>query len=148
MNITSQAVVFDAPDLDAESSFWATLLGGTVNADSDWHTVLVDGQPRIDVQLAPDHIAPDWPANTIPQQIHLDITVTDIERRPRRGAGRRRAIAPGRRPHEGFRVRGLRRSGGSPVLPLLVTSGATSGRGVGAAHQSCIDPSSSRFTGR
>lgn len=50
--------MFDAADLTAESSFWAGLLGGTVDAEDDWHMVLVEGEPRVDVQLAPDHVSP------------------------------------------------------------------------------------------
>lgn len=77
MKITQQIVVFDAADIAAESSFWAALLGGRVEADDDWHSVYVDGQPRIGVQLAPDHKQPEWPDGT-PQQIHLDLYVDDI----------------------------------------------------------------------
>ena len=78
MKIARQIVVFDAPDLAAESGFWAAMLGGTVDAEDDWHSVYVDGQPRIGVQLAPDHVPPEWPGGT-PQQIHLDLYVDDIE---------------------------------------------------------------------
>jgi len=74
MQINFQVVVFDAADLGVESSFWAGVLGGTVDVEDDWHMVLVDGQPRIGVQLAPNHVAPDWPHGT-PQQIHLDLWV-------------------------------------------------------------------------
>jgi predicted enzyme related to lactoylglutathione lyase len=77
MRISRQIIVFDAADLAAESSFWAGMLGGTVSASDDWHTVCVDGQPRIAVQLAPGHIPPQWPGGT-PQQIHLDLYVDDI----------------------------------------------------------------------
>jgi predicted enzyme related to lactoylglutathione lyase len=77
MKITRQVVVFDAADLAAESGFWAGLLGGTVAADHDWHSILVDGEWRMSVQLAPDHVPPDWPDGT-PQQIHLDVFVEDI----------------------------------------------------------------------
>lgn len=77
MRINRQVVVFDAADLTAESSFWASLLGGTVVADDDWHCVVVDGQWRMSVQLAPDHVQPEWPDGT-PQQIHLDLFVDDI----------------------------------------------------------------------
>jgi catechol 2,3-dioxygenase-like lactoylglutathione lyase family enzyme len=76
MKITHQVVVFDAADLAAESSFWVGVLRGTVDAEDDWHMVLVDGQPRIGVQLAPNHVPPDWPDGT-PQQIHLDLWVDD-----------------------------------------------------------------------
>jgi hypothetical protein len=77
MKLTRQVVVFDAADLAAESAFWAGLLGGTVVADDDWHSILVDGDWRLSVQLAPDHRQPDWPDGT-PQQIHLDLFVEDI----------------------------------------------------------------------
>lgn len=76
MKIRFQVIVFDAADLEAESTFWAGVLGGSVDAEDDWHMVLVDGQPRIGVQLAPNHVRPDWPDGT-PQQIHLDLWVDD-----------------------------------------------------------------------
>ncbi len=77
MEITRTIVVLDAADLTAVSTFWADLLGGTVAADDDWHTVLVDGDPRIGVQLAPNHVRPSWPDGE-QQQIHLDLYVADI----------------------------------------------------------------------
>ena len=77
MKITQQIVVFDAADIAAESAFWAGVLGGTVDADDDWHSVIVDGKSPVAVQLAPDHIPPEWPDGT-PQQIHLDLYVEDF----------------------------------------------------------------------
>lgn len=79
LKINHQVVVFDAADLAAESSFWAGVLGGTVDAGDDWHMVLVDGKPRVGVQLVPGHVPPDWPDGTPPQQIHLDLWIDDIE---------------------------------------------------------------------
>ena len=77
MKLSHQVVVFDADDLAAESSFWAEVLGGTVDAEDDWHTVFVDGAPRVGVQLAPNHVPPEWPDGT-PQQIHIDLWVDDF----------------------------------------------------------------------
>ena len=77
MRILRQIVAFDAADLEVESSFWAGLLDGTVDKEDDWHMVNVDGEPRLGVQFAPNHIPPDWPDGT-PQQIHLDLYVDDI----------------------------------------------------------------------
>src|SRR5688572_11937558 len=71
MQIRHQVVVFDAADLAAESSFWAGVLDGTVDAEDDWHMVFVNGDARIGVQLAPNHVPPDWPDGEPPQQIHL-----------------------------------------------------------------------------
>jgi predicted enzyme related to lactoylglutathione lyase len=78
MKIKRQIIVFDAADLAAESTFWAGLLSGTAEADDDWHTVYVDGQPRVAFQLAPDHVPPVWPEGA-PQQIHLDLYVDDVK---------------------------------------------------------------------
>jgi hypothetical protein len=52
VKINHQVVVFNAADLNAESTFWARLLGGTVDAEDDWHMVLLKGKPRVGVQLA------------------------------------------------------------------------------------------------
>jgi predicted enzyme related to lactoylglutathione lyase len=77
MKINHQVVVFDAAELAAESGFWAAVLGGTVDAEDDWHMVFVDGAPRVGVQLAPNHVPPEWPEGT-PQQIHIDLWVDDF----------------------------------------------------------------------
>lgn len=78
MKINYQVVVFDSADLEGESTFWAGVLGGIVEREDDWHRVLVDGEPRIAVQLDPEHMRPGWP-DGIPQQIHLDLWVEDFE---------------------------------------------------------------------
>jgi predicted enzyme related to lactoylglutathione lyase len=77
MKIIRQLLVFDAADLEVESTFWARLLGGTVDADDAWHTVCVDGQPRVAVQLAPNHVRPEWP-DGVQQQMHLDVIIDDV----------------------------------------------------------------------
>ena len=77
MKISRQIVVFDAADLAAESTFWAGLLGGTVQAEDDWHTLSVEGKSHMAFQLAPDHVQPNWPDGE-PQQIHMDLYVEDI----------------------------------------------------------------------
>ena len=77
MQISRTIVVLDAADLDALSAFWAGMLGGTVERDHDWHAIHVGGEERMGVQLAPDHVQPQWPDGA-PQQIHLDLYVEDV----------------------------------------------------------------------
>jgi Glyoxalase-like domain len=78
MKMLRQVIVFDAADLDAESAFWAGILAGHVFKDDDWHSVIdAAGEWRIGVQLAPNHVPPDWPHGT-PQQIHLDLHVDNL----------------------------------------------------------------------
>lgn len=70
-------VVFDAADLDAESTFWAGMFGGQVYRDDTFHCVLsASGEWPIGVQLAPDHVRPEWPDGA-PQQVHVDLHVED-----------------------------------------------------------------------
>lgn len=75
MEIVRTVVVFDAVDLRTESAFWAGVLDGHVFEDERFHSV-IDGRGmwRIGVQLAPDHIPPDWPEGASPQ-VHLDLHV-------------------------------------------------------------------------
>jgi hypothetical protein len=55
------------------------MLGGQVFEDETWHSVIdATGEWRIGVQLAPDHVPPDWPHGGPPQQMHLDLHVKDL----------------------------------------------------------------------
>ena len=77
MRMVRQVLVFDAADIHAESTFWAGVLGGRVFEDEGWHSVTdATGEWRIGVQLAPNHVSPDWPDGS-PQQVHLDLHVED-----------------------------------------------------------------------
>ncbi|GAB2697624.1 VOC family protein [Thalassiella azotivora] len=80
MRIKRTIVVLDAADVEAESRFWADVLGGSVDADDggSWATVVVDGEPRLAVQHAPDHVPPLWPDGSPPQQLHLDLYVDEL----------------------------------------------------------------------
>ena len=78
METVRQVIVFDAADLDAESAFWAGILGGHVFRDDDWHSVVdAAGKWRVGVQLAPNHVPPEWPDGVQQQQVHLDLHVDD-----------------------------------------------------------------------
>jgi predicted enzyme related to lactoylglutathione lyase len=78
MEIVRTTIVLDAPDLEAESSFWAAMYGGAVERDWDWHDVRVNGKTVMGIQLAPNHARPQWPGGDQQQQLHLDLHVDDI----------------------------------------------------------------------
>lgn len=84
MKIIRRVIVFDARDIEAESSFWAGLLGAVVHRDDDWYSIVVDGEWVMGVQFAPNHVAPDWPAGRQQQQVHIDLHVDDLEEAERR----------------------------------------------------------------
>lgn len=78
MKINRRVIVFGAADIAAESAFWAGLLGGAVHPEDDWHSITVDGDWIMGVQLAPNHVPPQWPSGEQQQQVHLDLHVDDL----------------------------------------------------------------------
>jgi len=91
VKVIRRVVVFDAIEIEAESKFWAGLLGGTVHRDKEWHSIVVDGEWVMGVQLAPNHVPPEWPAGDQQQQVHIDLHVDDLQ------AAEQRAVTLGGR---------------------------------------------------
>ena len=75
-----ELAALDTRDIHGLASFYAMLTGwDIVETDSDWIVIqAADGQ-QVAFQLADDHIAPDWPGQKLPQQVHLDLQIADIE---------------------------------------------------------------------
>lgn len=77
---TLRAVVLDTADITGLARFYQQLAGWeTSYTDDDWITMTTPDGWRVAVQLAPDHIAPQWPDPAHPQQAHLDLRVPDLE---------------------------------------------------------------------
>lgn len=78
MDMVRHVIVFDAADLDAESTFWAGIFGGQLFGDESCRCVIdASGEWYVGVQLAPNHVPPEWPDGSPPQQVHLDFHVED-----------------------------------------------------------------------
>jgi predicted enzyme related to lactoylglutathione lyase len=91
-SISLRAVVFDCPDPSALATFYADLLNGQLDvSDPGWCEVHAgEGSVRLAFQLAVPYDPPAWPDGA-PQQMHLDLTVSDL------GAASRRAVELGAR---------------------------------------------------
>jgi predicted enzyme related to lactoylglutathione lyase len=99
-----KTMVIDAADMDRVAQFWSAVLDiPVVHRDDDWTTLEGRGV-RLAVQLAPDHVPPQWPDRDHPQQLHLDIQVDDADEAERQVLvlGARRLPDP--EEAEGFRV--------------------------------------------
>ena len=74
-------LILDAADIEAEAAFWSALLGQPVTYRSDDFVVVAadDRTSGLAFQLAPDHRAPTWPDGAVPQQMHLDVMVDDLD---------------------------------------------------------------------
>jgi catechol-2,3-dioxygenase len=69
-------VAFDAPDIEKLADFYAALAGWQITSkDGDWITLRTPDGQQVAFQLAPDHVAPQWPGQDRPQQLHLDLLV-------------------------------------------------------------------------
>ena len=69
---------FDAADIFKVGSFYAALTGwDVVRKDDDRFGIRTPDGQEIEFQRAPDHVAPRWPGQELPQQFHLDLQIAD-----------------------------------------------------------------------
>lgn len=80
---TLGVVALDCPDPVALAGFYrAVLEWGAPDVAEDGHWVTLAnpaGGAGIAFQRVPDHRPPSWPSAENPQQLHLDLNVTDLE---------------------------------------------------------------------
>jgi predicted enzyme related to lactoylglutathione lyase len=74
------SIVLDCPDPEALAAFYGTMLDWKVEAsDPDWSTIRADFGQTLSFQRVNRFIPPDWPGEEKPQQMHLDVTVDDLD---------------------------------------------------------------------
>ena len=74
-------VILDCPDPDALATFYSRLLGQPITYRDDDFAVVApnDHTSGLAFQRSPGHRPPTWPDPAVPQQIHLDVMVEDVE---------------------------------------------------------------------
>jgi predicted enzyme related to lactoylglutathione lyase len=73
------SIVLDCPDADALANFYGTLLDWKVVSEPEWTEIrAADGQ-CISFQAVKDYKPPRWPGQEVPQQMHLDVVVDDLD---------------------------------------------------------------------
>src|SRR5438034_7482988 len=72
--------MLDCPDARQLSTFYAELVGKPVTYEGEGQAMTDDdgAQPVMFQQIAEYH-PPRWPDPAYPQQLHLDVTVDDVE---------------------------------------------------------------------
>ena len=70
--------VIDCPDPDALATFYGALLDWKVTVSSDWAEVRSEDGQCISFQQVETYTPPDWPGQEIPQQMHVDVIVDDL----------------------------------------------------------------------
>jgi len=77
---TVGAFVLDCREPRPVAEFYAAVLGLSINREEDdWVSMTLPNGVDLAFQLAPDHIPPVWPSAEHPQQMHLDLDVTDLD---------------------------------------------------------------------
>lgn len=78
---TLNCLVIDCPDPLALADFYEQLTGLSRVADSEAWVTLGDAAqpPRLALQRVADFVAPAWPSQRPPQQMHIDVLVEDLD---------------------------------------------------------------------
>ncbi len=73
-------VVLDCPDPKTLAEFYGALLDWEVKqGDSDWWFVRAEYGGSIGFQKVDGFTAPRWPGQEVPQQMHIDVDVDDLD---------------------------------------------------------------------
>ena len=72
-------VTMDCADPAPLGAFWAALLGGEVVMSTPSTVVVLSSTIDLAMVAVDDYVAPTWPDDTVPKQLHLDIAVRDVE---------------------------------------------------------------------
>jgi predicted enzyme related to lactoylglutathione lyase len=73
------SIVIDCPDPGALATFYGAMLDWKVEISPDWADVRADYGQCISFQQVKGYIPPRWPAQEVPQQMHLDVVVDDLD---------------------------------------------------------------------
>jgi predicted enzyme related to lactoylglutathione lyase len=77
---TLMGVMLDCPDTKTLSRFYAELLGKPVTYEGDGVAMIgADGAQPVMFQQVQGYTAPRWPDPAFPQQVHLEVTVRDLD---------------------------------------------------------------------
>jgi hypothetical protein len=84
--IRFRVTALDCPEPLALADFYSKLLGldvepldGFAPEDVTWIELLNEGKPTIAFQQVATFVPPTWPEGPVPQQLHLDFEVDDLD---------------------------------------------------------------------
>ncbi|WP_121258497.1 VOC family protein [Nocardioides ferulae] len=73
------SLVLDCPDPGTMARFYGALLDWEPKVDDDWAEVRADYGQVLCFQQVAAYTAPQWPGQEVPQQMHLDVMVDDLD---------------------------------------------------------------------
>jgi predicted enzyme related to lactoylglutathione lyase len=72
-------VVLDCPDPAALASFYGKLLDWKIEVSDDWADIRAEHGDCISFQQVANYTPPNWPGQDVPQQMHIDVNVDDLD---------------------------------------------------------------------
>jgi catechol-2,3-dioxygenase len=104
-----RSVVLDCPNPRSLAEFYRQLVGGEIaHADDEWVNLRDGAQVILSFQQVAGYRPPAWPDGDPPQQLHIDVTVDDIddaERQVLELGATKHEVQPGEAEEDGnFRV--------------------------------------------
>ncbi len=73
-------VVLDCPDPQVLAEFYRALLDWTIERhDDDWWSIRADYGDSLAFQKVDHYTPPQWPGHDLPQQMHIDVDVDDLD---------------------------------------------------------------------
>ncbi|HET9897403.1 MAG TPA: VOC family protein [Streptosporangiaceae bacterium] len=72
-------IVIDCPDAAALAAFYGAMLDWKVELSPDWADVRSEDGQCISFQQVEVYARPSWPTQEVPQQMHLDVIVDDLD---------------------------------------------------------------------
>jgi hypothetical protein len=71
--------VIDCPDPGALAAFYGVMLDWRAEVSTGWAEIRTDDGQCISFQQVEDYTPPKWPGQDVPQQMHLDVIVDDLD---------------------------------------------------------------------
>jgi len=73
------SIVIDCSDPGELARFYGAMLGWKEKTSSDWAEVRAEHGQCISFQQVDGYAPPKWPTQDLPQQMHLDVIVDDLD---------------------------------------------------------------------
>ncbi len=73
------SIVIDCPDPGVLAAFYGAMLDWKVELSPGWAEVKADYGQCLSFQQVEGYIRPRWPTQEVPQQMHLDVVVDDLD---------------------------------------------------------------------
>jgi predicted enzyme related to lactoylglutathione lyase len=73
------SVVLDCPDPAALATFYGKLLDWKVDVSDGWADIRADHGQCFSFQQVKSFTPPQWPGQDVPQQMHIDVMVDDLD---------------------------------------------------------------------